>query len=349
VSKVGWSVPIYVLFLLAGPAFGVAGYAAGYWVQVVALFVGPLLTLVGGSLANYATEGKQRRFIKGAFSQYLSPAVIEQIIAHPERLKLGGETREISVFFSDLQGFTTISKRLSSDPQKLTALLNEFLSAMTDIIQEEGGTIDKYEGDAIIAFWNAPLAVSDHAVRAVRASLRCQEKLAEIRADLNQRFGSELRMRVGLNSGNAVVGNMGSRTRFDYTMLGDAVNLAARLEGINKVFHTYTMISDELRQRMGEAFPVRELSTITVVGREDRPLLVYEPMTAAQYAAWRPVLETFDKGLRLFYEGRFAEAIPVFEGIAAVDPPAAAYVEQCRKLEKTHAGPWTGVWTMTEK
>jgi len=272
--------------------------------------------------------------------------VIDQIIAHPERLKLGGELRELSIYFSDLQGFTTISEKLK--PEELTALLNQYLSAMTDIIQEEGGTIDKFEGDAIIAFWNAPLEVADHAVRAVRAALACQERLAEMRPSWKERYG-DLLMRIGMNSGKAVVGNMGSRTRFDYTMLGDAVNLASRLESINKQFRTYFMISGATRALIGDAFPVRQLSKIAVVGRKE-PVVVYEPMTAARYEARRPVLATFDRGLRLFYEGRFAEAIGVFEGIAADDPPAAAYVAKCRaEAGKPREGPWLGVWTMTEK
>ncbi|MCX7029890.1 MAG: adenylate/guanylate cyclase domain-containing protein [Spirochaetes bacterium] len=337
----------YALFIPLAPALAAGAYVLGWWLHFVSLELGTVLSLVGSSLVAYATEGKQKRFLKGAFRQYLSPTVIEQIIAHPERLKLGGELRELSVFFSDLQGFTTISKGLS--PVDLTTLLNEYLSAMTDIIQEEGGTIDKYEGDAIIAFWNAPLEVGDHAVRAVRAALRCQAQLAAMRPGLKERFGGDLLMRIGLNSGPAVVGNMGSRNRFDYTMLGDAVNLAARLEGINKVFHTYTMVSAATRALMADAFPVRELSNITVVGREDKPLVVYEPMMPDTYAARRPQLVVFGRGLRFYYEGRFAEAAEVFAGIAADDPPAAAYVEQCRKVEKEHAGPWTGVWKMTEK
>ncbi len=226
-------------------------------------------------MVNYSTEGRQKRYIKNAFKQYLSPAVIEQLISHPERLKLGGERRELSIFFSDLQGFTSISEGLS--PEELTALLNEYLSAMTDIIQEEGGTVDKFEGDAIIAFWNAPLDLDDHALRAVRSALRCQESLARMRPAFRERVGKDLYMRIGINTGPAVVGNMGSHSRFDYTVLGDAVNLAARLEGINKQFKTYTMISQATLEQMADAFPVRELSRVAVVGRKE-PVTVYEPM-----------------------------------------------------------------------
>ena len=269
------------------------------------------------------------------------------MIAHPDRLKLGGEKRDLSIFFSDLQGFTSISEVLT--PEELTLLLNDYLTAMTDIIQEEGGTIDKYEGDAIIAFWNAPLAQDDHAERAVRAALRCQAKLDELRPVFRERVKKDLYKRIGINSGPAVVGNFGSHTKFNYTMLGDAVNLASRLEGVNKQFKTYTMISAMVRERLGGAFPLREVSRIAVVGRKE-PVTVYEPMTAETYESRRPTLEVFDKGLKEYYAGNFSEAQRIFEGIAAQDPPASCYVEKCRKLAASPPQDgWSGVWIMTEK
>ena len=347
VSGAGRSALIYVAFIPLAPALGVAAYALGYWLQVVALELGALISLVGGSLVTYATEGQQKRYIKGAFKQYLSPAVIDELIAHPERLRLGGERRELTIFFSDVQGFTGISEALT--PEDLTALLNEYLTAMVDIIQEEGGTIDKFEGDAIIAFWNAPLTLEDHAVRGVRAALRCQAKLAEMRPGIRARIGKDMRMRIGMNTGPAVVGNMGSKTRFDYTMLGDQVNLSARLEGINKQFGTYTMISRAVVEKMAGAFPARELSRVAVVGRRE-PVVVFEPMLPAEFAARRTALEAFDKGLREYYAGRFAEAEGIFAGVAAGDPAAASYARKCRELA---AAPpvekWNGVWVMTEK
>jgi adenylate cyclase len=347
VSRVGWSVLIYVLFLPLAPALGIAAYAMGYWLQMVALEVGVVFSLVGSNLASYATEGRQKRYIKGAFSQYLSPTVIEELIAHPERLTLGGERRELTIFFSDVQGFTTISEALT--PEDLTALLNEYLTAMVDIIQEEGGTIDKFEGDAIIAFWNAPLSQTDHAVRGVRAALRCQAKLAEMRPSIHARIGKDMLMRVGMNTGQAVVGNMGSKTRFDYTMLGDQVNLSARLEGINKKFGTFIMISAATREKIAGAFPTRELSRVAVVGRKE-PVTVYEPMLPEEFAARKQTVEVFDRGLKEFYAGRFTEAERIFEGIASADAPAASYAKKCRLLAASapEAG-WDGVWVMTEK
>jgi len=347
VSRAWQSMLVYVVFLPAVPALGFAAYAAGYWLQMAAGTLGVAVSLVGSNLVSYSTEGKQKRYIKSAFKQYLSPVVIERLIAHPESLKLGGERRELSIFFSDLQGFTSLSEMLT--PEELTTLLNEYLTAMTDIIQGEGGTIDKYEGDAIIAFWNAPLAQEDHAVRAVRAALRCQAELARLRPVFKARVKKDLLMRIGINSGAAVVGNMGSHTRFNYTMMGDAVNLASRLEGINKQFRTYTMVSGATRELAGGAYPVRELSRVAVVGRKE-PVTVYEPMMPDEFAARKGALETFDRGLRAYYAGSFKEAEKIFAGNAALDPASAAYAEKCRELS---AGPpeagWNGVWVMTSK
>ncbi|MDD5676875.1 MAG: adenylate/guanylate cyclase domain-containing protein [Kiritimatiellae bacterium] len=324
----------------------VAAYTQGFWLPFLVLETATALALVSAVLANYATEGRQKRFIRGAFKQYLSEDVIEQIVQHPERLQLGGEQRTLSILFSDLQGFTTISEGLN--PQELTALLNEYLTAMTDIIQDEGGTVDKYEGDAIIAFWNAPLAQDDHAARAVRTALRCQAALAEMRPAIHARVGKDLFMRIGLNTGPVVVGNMGSRNRFNYTILGDAANLASRLEGINKQFGTYTMISETTHAGMGQAFAAREISRVAVVGRKT-PVRVFEPMLPETWAAHAGDLAQFAKGLSAFYEGRFAEAIASFDPLREKDPPAGAYWRKCRALQAEPPAAWEGVWVMTEK
>jgi len=324
----------------------VAAYIQGFWLPFLVQETATALALVSAVLVNYATEGRQKRFIRGAFKQYLSEDVIEQIVQHPERLQLGGEQRTLSILFSDLQGFTTISEGLN--PQELTALLNEYLTAMTDIIQDEGGTVDKYEGDAIIAFWNAPLAQDNHAERAVRAALRCQAALAEMRPAVHARIGKDLHMRIGLNTGPVVVGNMGSRNRFNYTILGDAANLASRLEGINKQFGTYTMISETTHAVMGKTFAAREISRVAVVGRKT-PVRVFEPMRPEAWAAHAGDFAQFAKGLSAFYEGSFAEAIASFEPLREKDPPAGAYWRKCQALRADPPAKWDGVWVMTEK
>ncbi|MBI5592219.1 MAG: adenylate/guanylate cyclase domain-containing protein [Deltaproteobacteria bacterium] len=335
-----------LIFLTIPVVAALGSYAGGWSLPLVApeIAVATVLSLV--FIVNYATEGRQKRFIQGAFKQYLSPAVIDQLILHPERLRLGGERRVLSIFFSDLEGFTTISEKL--DPEALTTLLNEYLTAMTDIIHEEAGTVDKFEGDAIIAFWNAPLEVIDHPLRVVRTALRCQEQLAILNPQFEKRVGRGLRMRIGVHTGSAVVGNMGSHSRFDYTMLGDAVNLAARLEGANKAFGTYVMISGATRQEIGPAFPMREIARLAVVGRKE-PITVYEPMFPDAYENHKVALTIFDQGLRLFYAGRFPEAGEMFASIADQDPAAASYLAKCRHYTASAPDNWDGVWVMTSK
>ena len=208
--------------------------------------------------------------------------------------------------------------------------------------------MDKYEGDAIIAFWNAPLPQEDHAVRCVRAALRCQAKLSELRPFFRERIGRDLRMRIGINSGPAVVGNMGSHTRFDYTILGDAVNLASRLEGINKQFGTYTICSRATMELLGGAFPCRELSRVSVVGRKEA-VVIDEPMFPGEYEARRQDLALFARGLAAFYEGRFDEAGALFAALAERDPAARAYLEKSRSLAAQQPEAWQGVWVATTK
>lgn len=344
-SAVG-SVAVSATFIVAPAFFALGSYANGFWLPMVVQETAVGFSIAIALVVQYTTEGRQKRFIKSAFKQYLSPHVIEQLIQHPERLKLGGERRTLSIFFSDLEGFTSISEGLA--PEELTALLNDYLSAMTDIIQEEGGTVDKYEGDAIIAFWNAPLEVPEHATRAVRAALRCQADLAKMRIGFKKRIGKDMFMRIGINTGPAVVGNLGSHTRFDYTMLGDAVNLAARLEGVNKQFGTYTMISQSTRDLLQDALAVRELARVAVVGRKE-PVTVYEPLFAEEYEVRKDALKIFAKGLALFYKDDFSTALEIFSTIQNLDPAAAAYANKCQMLIETQAQNWHGVWVMTSK
>jgi len=336
-----------ILFLSLPVFLSFGFYLQGFWMPLMVQEVTIVLTIIVSLAVNYSTEGRQKRFIKDAFKHYLSPAVIEQLIVNPAHLRLGGERRTLSIFFSDIQGFTSISERLN--PEELTTLLNDYLSAMTGIIQEEQGTVDKYEGDAIIAFWNAPLSVPDHAIRVVRAALRCQQKLAELRPVFRERIRQDMFMRIGMNTGPAVVGNMGSHSRFDYTMLGDAVNLAARLEGVNKQFGTYSMISQVTLDLLEDTFAARELARVAVVGRRV-PVTVYEPMFHSEYNAKKDILETFVQGLYLFYEGKFRDALHIFMSIQEYDPAAASYVSKCQEiLQHPPAADWLGVWVMTVK
>lgn len=308
-----------------------------------------IISFATSVILSYLTEGKQRRYLKTAFKQYLSPAVIEELIENPSLLKLGGEDREITAFFSDVQGFTSISEKLT--PEELTNLLNTYLSAMSDIILAHGGTIDKYEGDAIIAFWGAPSVQKDHAKRALEAAMECQKKLEEMRPALLKQSGRPMYHRIGLNTGHAVVGNMGSNKRFDYTMLGDTVNLASRLEGINKQFGTYTMCSKATMDSAienGCSLAFRKIADIAVVGRKE-PVCTYEPMSIENNKKMMATYTVFEKGLELFKEGDFAAASKFFESVAQEDPVAVKYKEKCEKLIQNPPESWQGFLQATEK
>ncbi len=343
-TKKAWHSVVVCLVLLPVPwALGYGYYLAGIWWPIIAPEIAVALAVISAVVVNYATEGRQKAFIKSAFKHYLSPAVIEQILDDPSQLQLGGERRTLSIFFSDLQGFSSISEKM--EPQDLTRLLNDYLTDMTDIILEEGGTLDKYEGDAIIAFWNAPLHVPDHALRACRTALRCQRKLDERRAEFMERSGVELRMRIGINTGDVVVGNMGSRERFDYTVLGDAANLAARLEGANKPFHTYTMVAEETWKGARNALFGREIGQIRVVGRKT-PVRVFEVRgQAEEQEDW---VAEYEMALQHSYNRQWQEALQLFEKWPD-DPVSARYAERCRSLVEDPSQEWDGIWNLTEK
>ncbi len=343
----GPGVGIGIAFLSIPILTGMAAYPGGIWTPIVLPQLSLALTLAGGFIINYATEGRKKRFIKAAFKQYLSPHVIEQLIQNPEKLRLGGERRELSIMFSDIQGFTSISEKL--DPEALTNFLNEYLSIMTDIIQSEGGTIDKYEGDAVIAFWNAPIAFEDHAARSVGAALTCRQRLSEMKTRFRQQTGSDIFTRIGINTGFAVVGNMGSKTRFDFTMIGDAVNLAARLESANKIFGTSLMVSESTRRQAGDVFAFRNLGKIRVKGRKE-PVTVYEPFFHHDYENSLARLEIFASGRLAFCRGDFADCLRILSPIRDSDPAADAYAGRAEKInDRPLPEAWEGVWEMTEK
>jgi adenylate cyclase len=243
--------------------------------------------------ANYMREERQKRQIRSAFGQYLSPALVDRLADHPEQLVLGGETRELTLLFTDVRGFTTISESFKSNPQGLTRLMNRFLTALSRAILDRDGTIDKYMGDAIMAFWNAPIDLSDHALRACRSGLDMvkrakelnEERLKEVEQNPEEVF-HEIKIGVGINTGQCVVGNMGSDMRFDYTALGDTVNLASRLEGQSKPYGVEVILGDSTAIAVGEKLAVLEIDQIRVKGKNEperiHTLIGLEDMLADQ-------------------------------------------------------------------
>ncbi|MBU1100998.1 MAG: adenylate/guanylate cyclase domain-containing protein [Bacteroidetes bacterium] len=223
-----------------------------------------ILSLVS---SDFLLISRERAFIKTAFSHYISPEVVNELLENPKSLQLGGEEKWLTVLFTDLVSFTTISENL--EPDKLVRLLKLYFTYMTEIIIKHGGTIDKYIGDSIMAIFGAPLSMDDHATRAVRAGLDMEQKLADLNVQLKTEGLPEVKSRIGINTGNMVVGNIGTESVFNYTVIGDSVNLASRLEQANKMFHTSILISrftyDELNR---EEFKIRQLDVIKVKGKE---------------------------------------------------------------------------------
>jgi adenylate cyclase len=301
---------------------------------------------------SYATEGRQKQAIRRMFAQYMSETVISHLLAHPEKLKLGGERRRVTLFFSDLAGFTTMSERL--DPEAVVALLNEYLSRMTEIILEEEGTVDKFEGDAIMAFWGAPLDQEDQAVRACRAALRQQAALKDLNEHLARRHLPLLDMRIGLHTGEAIVGNLGSQSRFDYTVIGDTVNLASRLEGLNKFYGTAILASDATVAECGAALDFMELDRVAVKGRET-PVTVYAVLAMPKELApsRSEARREFSLGLELYRNQSFEEALRCFLRALKSWPgltPASVFLERCRAMQETPPPPgWDAVFRPDQK
>lgn len=270
--------PSWVLYVVGGGIFiGLSGLT--WWQFLCGVLVpfvtvgGSVLVIFGGlviglQVAISRQKAKQQAYIRDAFTRYVPEKVVEELLVHPEKLSLGGEERIITVLFSDLQNFTMISDQLS--PQQLVQLLNEYLSEMTDIIISEGGIIDKYLGDAIMAEFGVPLPVDNHADLAVSAALKMQRRLRELRQKWAEQDLPELQCRIGINTGKLVIGNMGSDRVFDYTVIGDAVNLASRLEEANKYYHTSLIVSSYTHQALTpDRFCTRILDVIKVKGRSE--------------------------------------------------------------------------------
>ena len=324
-------------------------FKSGIWIPFVNIISTILLSYIITFFISYHSEGKQKRYIKEAFKQYLSPLVIEQLISNPSKLKLGGERREISIFFSDIEGFTSISEKLS--PEKLTEFLNIYLSKMTDIILASGGTIDKYEGDAIIAFWNAPAEQTNHAQKAIEAAVECQIELEKIQDELTKISGTKVKNRIGINTGFAVVGNMGSNKRFDYTMLGDSVNLASRLEGINKQFGLYTLCSEETKlqaEKFSTELKFIEIAKVQVVGKT-QAVTVFTPLTEIEFEKNKLLWKIFEEARNNFYIGNIEQAKILFDEISNESPVAKKYFERCEKTQTPIQENLKGIWVATEK
>jgi len=326
----------------------------GFWISGIYPFLENIF--IFGSLAIhwYLTEEKQKQFIQDVFGKYLPATVIDKLLKDPSKLQLGGEQKELTAFFTDLAGFTTFSEKLSA--QELVNLLNDYFTEMTDILLMHEGTLDKYDGDAIKAFFGAPLFFEDHAKRACWVAIEMQEKLGELRKQWKKEGRPELYMRIGLNTGSMVVGNMGSKNRMNYGMNGDSVNLAARLEGANKEYGTFTLISESTYEQAIDFIEARELDSIRVVGRST-PVKIFELLGKKGIIdkMVREILPHYNQGLNFYKQGNWDEAIACFDKALNIDPqdgPSLTLLNRCHLMKKNFPikkEDWDGVYSMPSK
>jgi adenylate cyclase len=320
---------------------------------MIPLLTGLILTFILMTVYRTLTEGRQKRWIKKTFQMYLSPEFVNILLKKPDLLSLGGEEKELTVLFSDLKGFTSLSEVMP--PSDLVSLLNEYLDGMTQIIFDHGGTLDKYEGDAVMAFWGAPLEDHEHARKAVSAAL----EMSRFSDSLSLKFQDEgrpaIKTRFGLNTGRVIVGNIGSQKRFDYTIIGDEVNLASRLESANKQYGTYLVISHSTYSLVRDHFMVRALDNLRVKGKE-RPVKVYEVLgrlNDSYELEFKKMLDCYRQGFLAYTKREWKEALRLFEegsGLKPDDGPTLTYIERCRYfLDNPPDDSWDGVFRLTTK
>lgn len=307
------------------------------------------LSYLGGEAYRNIVVEKKSRYLRKAFSTYVSSQLVNEILKDPEKLKLGGEKRLVTVLFSDIRGFTSLSERLT--PEGLVALLNEYLSPMTRIVLEEEGMLDKYIGDAIMAVFNAPVEIPDHPARACRTAIEMMEKLEELNSLWSARGWPRIDIGIGINTGEAVVGNMGAELRFDYTAIGDTVNLASRLEGINKLYGTNIIVSEQTWVHVKDGFSFREIDLVRVKGKES-PSAIYE-LIGEKGEGIEGLAGTFSRALSLYRTRRFEEARSVFGEVLERFPgdgPSAVYIERCAEYLASPPPPdWDGVFVAKTK
>tara|TARA_R110000868_G_scaffold235273_6_gene489076 strand:- start:15946 stop:18084 length:2139 start_codon:yes stop_codon:yes gene_type:complete len=349
--QVNISLSLLILFgiLISGIALF---YSQRVWFPTVEGTFTIALTIVVGYIVKYVGEDNEKRKIRGAFGMYIQKELVDEISESPEELKLGGQRKNLTIIFSDLEGFTSISEQYT--PEELVAFLNEYLSEMTRIIFEHKGTLDKYIGDAVMAFWGAPVSHENHAFLACKCVLEMQKSLKILQKKWKAEGKPTPGVRFGINTGEVVVGNMGSLERFNYTVLGDHVNLAARLEPANKDFGTHTLISEFTRALIGDKFLVREAGLIKVKGR-DEAIKVFELLGEAGEegeAEKRKFITDFEKALILYYSNKLDEAASVFMEFTknyGEDPLSDIYLSKIAYYQAFPPEKWTGIHEQISK
>lgn len=309
-------------------------------------------TYLVATIFQYLREAKEKKYIRHVFSRYVSKEIIDELLNDPRKVELGGEKRKVTIMFSDIRGFTTISEKLSAE--ELTKLINEYLTAMTDIIMNSRGVVDKYIGDAVMAFWGAPIKDPKQATIACKSALEMIEVLKEKNDQWGRRFDVELKIGIGVNTGEAVVGNMGSKKRFDYTLMGDNVNLASRLEGLTKQYGVDILTTESTFQEAKNKIVFRNLDTVAVKGKTEGTK-IYEPIIRKKDCDEKieKLIIDFEKAIKFYRSQKWTEAIRLFKVIEKENPkdgPTKIYLERCKYFKKNPPERnWDGIYRAETK
>ncbi len=339
---------IYLIYFLGFYLF--ANY--NYVISIVSPVIAVVLAYFSSTAFHLLKERSQNKMIRGMFSTYVSKDLVNELLQNPDKLKLGGEKRNLSIMFSDIAGFTTISEKMT--PEGLVDFINAYLTEMTGIVIRNKGTLDKYLGDAIMAFWGAPISIKEHEYLACLTAVEMQKRLIEMRKEWNLSEDTNLSIRIGINSGDVVVGNIGGQNRFDYTVMGDNVNLASRLEGANKMYGSGIMISENTFAAVKEKIFVRELDNIRVKGKI-KPTKVYELIdiiddSRNQEYSW---IGIYDKAISEYKSRNFESSKKLFSDVLSIKPDdetAKLYIERCAAyIANPPDDDWDGVFVMKTK
>ena len=345
----GGAAVAYLGMVAAWTCFATLAFALSLALPLSEPFLAGLAAMAAIIAYRLVVTDRGERLLRKSFALYLAPQVIDKMLASNKLPVLGGEIRDVTVFFSDLEGFSSIAEKMA--PAQLVEFMNEYLSAMTDIIESNGGYIDKYIGDSIVAVFGAPVEDKEHAISAAHAALHCRVRLDELNQASAAFHGHKVVHRIGLNSGEALLGNIGSRRRFNYSVMSDAVNVASRLEGANKYYGTTIVASETTVALTGSKFAWRELDDIRVRGRSN-PLRIYELLAeagkeTAQQAASRA---SYAEGLAHWRIGEFEAAAKCFDRFAHFDKPSKLFLRRANAFVSDPPGPdWEPVNTLTAK
>jgi len=365
------SIPVKPLYTLIIPILGMLGWVIFTYDQFLSKLimweaVRPAIsmggTYLGIFLYNFLVVEKDKRFLKNTFSTYISPELIDQMFSDKQEPKLGGQVGVHTAFFSDIQSFSSFSEVL--EPEELVALMNEYLTEMTDILLDHRGTLDKYIGDAIVAFYGAPVAVENHEIEACNTALDMEKRLSKLREKWAAsgdwpEIVHETRHRVGISSGKIVTGNMGSNMRMNYTMMGDTVNMAARLEPAAKQYGVYILVSEFTYAAVKDKYAWRFIDNVRVKGKS-KPVKIFELLSSKEdlSPANSQLIDTFERGIDFFLKQNWASALKEFRNAEKMEEkfpyrpttPSAVYIERCEYFQENNPGKdWDGVWVMTKK